>query len=95
MEIEAAIKKHPLVLDAAVININDEKRGDMLVAFCVLSRKIEESYYDQTVREIRETIIAEIGEIVLPHEIKFTRALPKSADGSVLRDMLKEIATQM
>lgn len=94
-EIEAAIKKHPLVIDAAVININDEKRGDMLVAFCVLSRKIEESYYDQTVREIRETIISEIGEIVLPAEIKFTRALPKSADGSILRDMLKEIATQM
>lgn len=94
-EIESAIKKHPLVLDAAVVNINDEKRGDMLLAFCVLKRKIEESYYDQTVREIRETIMSEIGEIVLPDEIKFTRALPKSADGSILRDMLKEIAVQM
>jgi len=94
-EIEAAIKKHPLVLDAAVININDEKRGDMLVAFCVLKKKLEESYYDLTVREIRETIISEIGEIVLPDEIKFTRALPKSPDGEILRDMLKEIAIQM
>lgn len=94
-EIEEAIKKHPLVVDAAVVNINDEKRGDMLVAFCVLQKKLEESYYDQTVREIRETIIAEIGEIVLPEEVKFTRALPKSPDGEILRDMLKEIATQM
>ncbi len=56
---------------------------------------MDESYHDQTVREIRETILDEIGEVALPGEIRFSRTIPKSPDGVILRDLLKEIAMQM
>lgn len=95
IEIESAMNKHSLVKESAIVTINDEKRGESLIAFCVLNKKLEESFYDQTVREIREKIIEEIGEVVLPDEIKFTRVIPKSPDGSILRDLLKNIALQM
>jgi acetyl-CoA synthetase len=95
VEIEEAIKKYEKVKECAVININDEKRGEKLIAFCVLEKQVDESYHDQMVREIRETILDEIGEVALPGEIRFSRTIPKSPDGAILRDLLKEIAMQM
>ncbi|PLX69618.1 MAG: AMP-dependent synthetase [Denitrovibrio sp.] len=95
VEIEEAVKKYENIKECALININDEKRGEKLIAFCVLKKQIDESYHDQTVREIRETILDEIGEVALPGEIRFSRTIPKSPDGIILRDLLKEIAMQM
>lgn len=95
IEIEEAIKKNDNVKECAVVSINDEKRGDSLIAFVVLIKQLEESYHDHTVREIRECIINDIGEVALPSEIRFTRTLPKSPDGIILRELLKEIAMQM
>lgn len=95
LEIEEAIKQYDKVKECAVINFSDDKRGEKLVAFCVPQKEIEESYHDQTVREIRETILDEIGEMAMPGEIRFSRTIPKSPDGSILRDLLKEIASQM
>lgn len=94
-EIEEAVKKYDNIKECAIVNINDEKRGEKLIAFCVLKKQLDESYHDQTVREIRETILDEIGEVALPGEIRFTRTIPKSPDGVLLRDLLKEIAMQM
>jgi acetyl-CoA synthetase len=95
VEIEEAVKKYDNIKECAIINVNDEKRGEKLIAFCSLNKVQDESYHDQTVREIRETILDEIGEVALPGEIRFTRTIPKSPDGNILRDLLKEIAMQM
>ncbi|WP_022849872.1 acyl-CoA synthetase [Limisalsivibrio acetivorans] len=95
IEIEEAIKTHENVNDCAVVSIPDEKRGDALIVFSVLKKEVDESYHDTTVRELRERIIEEIGEVALPSEIRFTRTLPKSPDGVILRDLLKDIAMQM
>lgn len=94
-QVEEAINKNKFVKESAIIIINDEKRGDSMVAFCVLQKKIDESLHKRIMDEIHETILEELGEVVLPQEIKFVRVLPKGADGTVLRDLLKEIAMQM
>ncbi len=95
LEIEDAVRKYPKVKECAIINVVDEKRGEKLIAFCVLKDKKDESYNDQIIREIKETILNEIGEIAMPGDIRFTRMIPKSPDGVILRDILKEIAMQM
>ncbi len=95
VEIEEAVKKYQNVKECALINVNDEKRGEKLIAFCVLKNKQDESYHEQFIREIKEVIIGEIGELATPNEIRFTRTIPKSPDGIILRDLLKEIAMQM
>lgn len=95
LEIEEAVRKNVKIKECALININDEKRGEKLIAFCVLKNKLDESYNEQIIREIKETILNEIGEIAMPNEIRFSRTIPKSPDGIILRDLLKEIAMQM
>lgn len=94
-QIEDSINKHKLVKESAIIILNDEKKGDSLVAFCVLNKNVDESNHSLIIDEINEIIIEELGEPVLPQYIKFVRILPKGADGAVLRDLLKEIAMQM
>jgi len=94
-QIEEAINKNRFVKESAVIILNDEKRGDTMIAFCVLHKKVDESLHKRVMTEIQETILEELGEVVLPQEIKFVRVLPKGADGSILKDLLKEIAMQM
>jgi len=95
VEIEEALKHHELIKDAAVISLKDEKRGDSLVAFCVPEKLIDDSYLDKVKGEFQETILEHLGEVALPDEYKFTNILPKSPDGHILRDLLKEIAIQM
>jgi len=94
-QVEEAINKNRFVKESAIVILNDEKRGDTMVAFCVLHRKVDESLHKRIMNEIHETILEELGEVVLPQEIKFVRVLPKGADGGILRDLLKEIAMQM
>jgi acetyl-CoA synthetase len=94
-QIEETINKHKLIKESAIIILNDEKKGDSLIAFCVLKKNVDESNYSLIIDEINEVIIEELGEPVLPQYIKFVRVLPKGADGVVLRDLLKEIAMQM
>ncbi|KAA0258222.1 AMP-binding protein [Deferribacter autotrophicus] len=93
--IEDAIKKHKFIKDAAVVNVIDEKRGETLIAFCVLNKNIDESLYDDIFRETNELIIDSVGEVILPDVYKITTVIPKTPNGEVQRDILKEVATQM
>lgn len=94
-QVEDAINKHKLIKESAIIILNDEKKGDSIIAFCVLKKNVDESSYSLIIDEINEVIIEELGESVLPQEIKFVRVLPKGAEGNILKDLLKEIAMQM
>ncbi|BAI80330.1 acetyl-CoA synthetase [Deferribacter desulfuricans SSM1] len=93
--IEQAIKKHNLIKDVAVVNVLDEKRGETLIAFCVLNKNIDESLYNDLFIEINELIIDEIGEVVLPDIYKITSIIPKTPNGEIQREILKEIAQQI
>jgi acetyl-CoA synthetase len=95
IEIETALAKHPNIKEVAIVPISDEKRGDKLIAFCVVNNEIDESYYDKTISEFNEIIREEIANITCPSEYRFTKMLPKSPNGQILRDLLKEIAMQM
>ncbi|MGA1846624.1 AMP-binding protein [Deferribacter abyssi] len=93
--IEDAIKKHRFIKDTAVVNVIDEKRGETLVAFCVLNKNLDESLYDNIFREINELIIDYVGEVIFPDVYKITTVIPKTPNGEVQRDILKEVAIQM
>jgi len=93
--IEDAIKSHKNIKDAAVVNIIDEKRGETLIAFCVLNKNIDESFYNDLFIEINELIIDKVGEVILPDIYKITSIIPKLPNGEVNREILKEVALQI
>lgn len=94
-EIEDTVMTLKRVRECAAIVIDHPVQGYMLVTYCVLHDYRDESYREKTLREIREHIIEELGELNLPDKIRFTKYLPKTPDNRINRDLLKEIALQM
>lgn len=95
VEIEEVVRTYRCIKDCAAIVIDHPAHGYMLVLFCVLKNYRDESYREQTLREIKEHIIEESGELNLPDTIRFTKYLPKNPDNTVNKNLLQEIAVQM
>ena len=94
-EIEETVMTMRRIRECAAIVIDHPLQGYMLVTFCVLKDFRDESYREKTLRDVREHIIEDIGELNLPDKIRFTKYLPKTPDNRINRELLKEIALQM
>jgi long-chain acyl-CoA synthetase len=86
-EVESVIMKHPSVIEAAVIGISDEYRGETVKAYIVLKEEFKEKTAED---EIMEFCKEHMATYKRPRVIEFVDELPKSAIGKVLRRVLKE-----
>lgn len=82
--VEAAIKQHPLVADAAVVGEPDPARGQLVHAFVVPAPDAALS-----VAELRAFLADRLSRFEQPQRIEFRTALPTSAIGKILkRDLI-------
>lgn len=84
-EVEAAICRHPAVLEAAVVGTPDERFGEALCAVIVPAPGTA-----PTPEDIIEHCRKHIGGYKIPRRIEFAKALPKSAMGKVLKETLRQ-----
>lgn len=80
-EVEAALRKLPSVLDAAVVGVPDELLGHALKAFVVLSEPVSADALRAGCRELLEPFM-------VPREIVILGELPRGANGKVERSAL-------
>jgi len=86
-EIEEVLYEHEAVVEAAVIGVPDEYRGETVKAFIVLKDEFKEKISEEDITEFcRQRLAA----YKVPRIIEFRDELPKSAVGKVLRRVLKE-----
>nr|WP_246125144.1 AMP-binding protein [Exilibacterium tricleocarpae] len=86
-EIEDVVCQHPAVLEAAAIGVADEKSGEAVKLFVVVS---DSAVTAETIRDYcRENLTA----YKVPRFIEFSDDLPKSNVGKILRRELKEKET--
>ena len=82
-ELEALLRAHPAVADAAVIPIPDDECGEVPKAFVVLKGETSAA-----------ALLAYVAEHVAPYKkirvIEVIDAIPKSPSGKILRRVLKE-----
>ncbi len=90
MEVESALVSHPAVAEAAVVGKPDEIKGEEIVAFVTLEGGHNAS--DDLNQELKKHVVAEIGAIARPGEIRFTDALPKTRSGKIMRRLLRNLA---
>jgi acetyl-CoA synthetase len=91
MEIESALVSHPAVAEAAVVGRPDEVKGEDIFAFVTLESGYNPS--DDLVKELKQHVVAEIGAIARPGEIRFTDAMPKTRSGKIMRRLLRNLAS--
>ena len=88
-EVEDVLFTHPAVLEAAVIGVPDQYRGEAVKAFITLKPGA-----NATADEVIEFCRANLAKYKIPSLIEFMPSLPKSAVGKVLRRELREMESQ-
>lgn len=88
-DIEEVLVKHPLVAEASVIGLPDERLGEKIRAYVV-----PRSGAKPTPEELLKHCGEHLAKFQVPHEIRFRDALPKTIIGKVLRRVLVEEARQ-
>jgi long-chain acyl-CoA synthetase len=85
-EVEDVLFGHPAVMEAAVIGIPDEYRGESVKAFVVLKADAQ-----VTTQELLEYCRESLAKYKLPSTIEVTESLPKSNVGKILRRVLRDM----
>ncbi|MFB6084217.1 MAG: long-chain fatty acid--CoA ligase [Halorientalis sp.] len=84
-EVEELLFEHEGVVDAAVVGIPDERRGEIPKAFVV-----PQPDADVTAEEIKEYCLENMAEYKHPREVEFVEELPRTTTGKVQKFELRE-----
>src|SRR4051794_22800549 len=87
-EVESACIEHPAVLEAAAVASPDQRRGNVVKAFVVLSEESEPS--DELAEEIKGFVRSHLSAYAYPRRIEFVDELPKTLTGKIRRIELRE-----
>jgi acetyl-CoA synthetase len=92
MEIESALVSHPLVAEAAVVGKPDELKGQSVYAFVTPKDGAPLNALIEFEKTLKAHVTKEIGSLARPDTIRFTKSLPKTRSGKIMRRLLKDLA---
>jgi len=87
-EVENVLMQHEAVLEAAVIGIPDELRGEVVKGFVVLNQ----GTYNKEVlaQELKEYIKKQLFAHAYPRQIEFVDQIPRTSSGKIQRYLLRK-----
>ncbi|MBE9489524.1 MAG: acetate--CoA ligase [Bacteroidetes bacterium] len=90
--IEDAINEHPAVSESAIVGFPHDVKGNALYGYVILKDTGESRNQDNLRKEINQNITEHIGPIAKLDKIQFTKGLPKTRSGKIMRRILRKIA---
>ena len=91
-EIENAINEHPLVSESAVVGFPHEIKGQGIFAYVVCNDIPEKDEGEELKNSIRKGVSKMISPIAKPDKIIFSKSLPRTRSGKIMRRILRKIA---
>jgi acetyl-CoA synthetase len=89
-EIESSLVLHKTVVEAAVVGVPHDIKGEDIYAYVTLVAGLEPS--DALKATLKAHVRKEIGPIAIPGAIHWAPALPKTRSGKIMRRILRIIA---
>ena len=89
-EIESALVSHNLISEAAVVGYPHDIKGQGIYAYVTLNANAEITNHLK--KELIQLVRSEIGPIASPDLIQFSKNLPKTRSGKIMRRILRKIA---
>ncbi|MCF8568358.1 AMP-binding protein [Alicyclobacillus tolerans] len=86
-DVELMLIRHPAIMQAAVIGVPDDQRGEVVKAFVVLKPEHRDSVTPQDIIEWSKQHMA---AYKYPRYVEFREVLPASGTGKLLRRLLRE-----
>ncbi|MBN4076134.1 acetate--CoA ligase [Gemmatimonas aurantiaca] len=90
-ELESAFVDHPAVVEAAVIGVPHEIKGEGLIGFVTVRDDVTPT--NELAAELRTWIGEKIGSFAKPERVLFAADLPKTRSGKIMRRLLRDVAT--
>lgn len=84
-ELEAILREHPSVSDAAVIGVPHPTKGEAPKAFVVLKNGVNTDE-----KKLKDFVKERVAAYKRIDDIKFVDSVPKSSAGKILRRVLRE-----
>lgn len=90
--IEDAVNEHPAVAESAIVGFPHDIKGNALYGYVILKETGESRDQENLRKEINQIITEHIGPIAKLDKIQFTKGLPKTRSGKIMRRILRKIA---
>lgn len=91
MEVESALVEHRTVVEAAVVGVPHDLKGEALVAFVTTAPGVK--FDDKVAGQLRDHVTRRIGALAKPERIIYAADLPKTRSGKIMRRLLRDVAT--
>ncbi|XP_057634114.1 acyl-coenzyme A synthetase ACSM1, mitochondrial [Chionomys nivalis] len=88
-EVENALAEHPAVAESAVVGSPDQKRGEVVKAFIVLTPEFRSRDQEKLVKELQQHVKSVTAPYKYPRKIEFVPELPKTITGKIKRKELR------
>lgn len=88
-ELESSLVGYEGVVEAAVVGVPDEVKGEVPVAFVVLKEGIPPS--DEVKKKLMTHVRNMFGAVAAPKDIFFVAKLPKTRSGKIMRRLMKAV----
>ena len=86
-EVEAILNADARVIESAAVGIPHDVKGEVVVAFCVLTDDVDESEELRTA--LVDRLVGALGKALKPKAVLFVDALPKTRNAKVMRRVIR------
>ncbi len=86
-EVESAFVSHKSVVEAGVIGIPDNIKGEVIKAFVILKKNVKGT--EALKKTLKKLVRKTLGPIAVIADIEFVEKLPKTRSGKIMRRVLK------
>uniref|UniRef100_A0A1S4AFZ5 Acetyl-coenzyme A synthetase, chloroplastic/glyoxysomal-like n=3 Tax=Nicotiana TaxID=4085 RepID=A0A1S4AFZ5_TOBAC len=90
--VESALVSHPQCVEAAVVGVEHEVKGQGIYAFVTLAEGVP--YSEELRKSLIKVVREKIGAFAAPDKIHWAPGLPKTRSGKIMRRILRKIASK-